>query len=371
MPWYRRFRMLIGIYLIALAFGVREYVVSRNAAPVDMMSDAWARMTNVVEAINPDDPDTEYLASIRAMREGDAEEFMRRMERAVESGVKHNDILMQTYAQQLLAQLPVPARRHVDHPVPVHLPEPRHRQRRGSVEHQHRRRPRLEPRAPRHHHRPRHHPDRDVRLVRREFPRHARQEDRRRTRRARPRQRPVHVGRRPARRDPEHDVARAHSARVHLALARGAIVLGALDSFDQRAGSARDHALHLVRRRPERRRAFRRVEHRQPPARPRADRVEPSAAREPLRDELHRPDDLRARPRDARRHRRVLGVHHVEGLAGREEVEVRRTRIRLLGREALAPAHAFFSCRAKRVPGSHSRLPSIAPPSTTKHSPVT
>jgi hypothetical protein len=96
--------MLIGIYLIALAFGVREYMVSRNAPPVDMMSDAWARMTSVVEAINPDDPDTEYLASIRAMREGDPEEFMRRMERAVESGVKHNDILMQTYAQQLLAQ---------------------------------------------------------------------------------------------------------------------------------------------------------------------------------------------------------------------------------------------------------------------------
>jgi hypothetical protein len=96
--------MLIGIYLIALAFGVREYVVSRNAPPVDMMSDAWAHMTSVVEAINPDDPDTEYLASIRAMREGDTEEFMRRMARAVESGAKHNDILMQTYAQQLLAQ---------------------------------------------------------------------------------------------------------------------------------------------------------------------------------------------------------------------------------------------------------------------------
>lgn len=104
MPWHRRFRMLIGIYLVAMVLGVREYMVTRGQDPIDMLSDSWAEMTDVVEAINPGDPDTEFLASIQAMREGDAEEFMRRMEAALQAGVKHNDILMQTYAQQLVNQ---------------------------------------------------------------------------------------------------------------------------------------------------------------------------------------------------------------------------------------------------------------------------
>ena len=104
MPWHRRFRMLIGIYLLAVAVGVREYVISRREIPIDMLSDTWAEMTEVVAAINPDDPDTDFLASIQAIREGDADEFMRQMEAALASGVKHNDLLMQAYAQQLLSQ---------------------------------------------------------------------------------------------------------------------------------------------------------------------------------------------------------------------------------------------------------------------------
>jgi hypothetical protein len=102
MPWYRRFRMLIGIYLIGLAVGVREYWIAEHTPAVDMLSDEWAEMSEVVASVNPDDPDTEFLASIQAMREGDATEFMRLMEEALASGVKHNDLLMQTYAQQLL-----------------------------------------------------------------------------------------------------------------------------------------------------------------------------------------------------------------------------------------------------------------------------
>ncbi len=60
MPWYRRYRMLIGIYLIAVAVGAREYVLSRSAPSVDMLSDEWAEMTEVVEAVNPDHPDTDF-----------------------------------------------------------------------------------------------------------------------------------------------------------------------------------------------------------------------------------------------------------------------------------------------------------------------
>ena len=102
MPWHKRFRMLIGIYLIGLAVGVREYVVSREAPPVDMLSDEWARMTAVVSEVNPSDPDTEFLASIQAMRDGDTEAFLEHMEDALGAGVKHNDVLMQSYAQTLM-----------------------------------------------------------------------------------------------------------------------------------------------------------------------------------------------------------------------------------------------------------------------------
>ncbi len=104
MPWHRRYRMLMGIYLIAIAVGAREYVLSRSAPEVDMLSDEWADITEVVEAVNPHRPDTDFLASIQAMREGNAAAFVRHMEDALESGVKHNDILMQSYAQQLLSQ---------------------------------------------------------------------------------------------------------------------------------------------------------------------------------------------------------------------------------------------------------------------------
>lgn len=102
MPWHRRFRMLIGIYLIGLAVGVREYVISRDAPAVDMLSDEWARMTTVVSEVNPGDPDTEFLASIQAMRDNDPEAFMKHMEGALAAGVKHNDLLMQSYAQALM-----------------------------------------------------------------------------------------------------------------------------------------------------------------------------------------------------------------------------------------------------------------------------
>lgn len=102
MPWYRRFRMLIGIYAIAIVVGAREYVLSGREPSVDMLSDDWAEMTDVVEGVNPGHPDTEFLASIQSMRAGDREGFMAHMEAAIESGVKHNDQLMQTYAQQLM-----------------------------------------------------------------------------------------------------------------------------------------------------------------------------------------------------------------------------------------------------------------------------
>lgn len=99
---YRRYRMLIGIYTIALLMGVREYIFSRSQDPVDLLSEKWSEMTDVVAGINPGDPDTEFLLAIQAMQGGHEEEFVRRMEEALASGVKHNDLLLRSYAQHLL-----------------------------------------------------------------------------------------------------------------------------------------------------------------------------------------------------------------------------------------------------------------------------
>lgn len=102
MAWHRRYRMLIGIYSLALLVGVREYVVSRNEPTVDLLSDKWSEMTDVVAEVNPGDPDTEFLLSIQAMQAGDESAFVRQMEEALGADVKHNDLLLQSYAQHLL-----------------------------------------------------------------------------------------------------------------------------------------------------------------------------------------------------------------------------------------------------------------------------
>ena len=100
--WYRRYRMLIAIYAIAVIVGAREYLVSRGQAPVDFLSEKWSAMTEVVSAINPGDPDTDFLEAVQALQQGDEETFLEHLEEALTSDVKHNDLLLQSYAQHLL-----------------------------------------------------------------------------------------------------------------------------------------------------------------------------------------------------------------------------------------------------------------------------
>jgi hypothetical protein len=100
--WYRRYRMLIGIYAIAVVVGAREYLVSRGQEPVDFLSEKWSDLTDVVSAINPGDPDTEFLEAVQALQQGDEETFLEHLEEALSADVKHNDLLLQSYAQHLL-----------------------------------------------------------------------------------------------------------------------------------------------------------------------------------------------------------------------------------------------------------------------------
>ena len=126
--WFQRYRMLLVVYGIGLLVGTREYVVSRSRGSVDALggcqasaASCWATaarpdaardstfwsqysdMTDIVARINPEDPDTDFLRSMQALADGDQDEFDRLLEEAVAADIKHNDILLQFYAQYLLA----------------------------------------------------------------------------------------------------------------------------------------------------------------------------------------------------------------------------------------------------------------------------
>lgn len=100
--WARKYKLLLIIYVLGMVFGIREFLISRQGPAVDMLSDRWADMTQVVAEVNPDDPDTEFLLAIQELREGDPEEYIRRFEAALDDEVKHNEFLLQDYAQFML-----------------------------------------------------------------------------------------------------------------------------------------------------------------------------------------------------------------------------------------------------------------------------
>ena len=59
-------------------------------------------MIEVLQAVNPDEPDTEFLVGAQALSQGDRSAFASHLERALASGAKHNHMLLQYYAQSLL-----------------------------------------------------------------------------------------------------------------------------------------------------------------------------------------------------------------------------------------------------------------------------
>ena len=121
----QRYRMLVIVYVIVLGIGARDYLVSRSNGTVEWLGGCqasaaacsstgtqtlgssddslfWmrhAKMTEVVAQLNPEDPDTDFLLGMQALAEGDVEGSIRRLEEALEGGVKHNNYLLQYYAQ--------------------------------------------------------------------------------------------------------------------------------------------------------------------------------------------------------------------------------------------------------------------------------
>lgn len=99
---FQRYRILFVIYGVGAAVGLREFHLSRTTEPVDWGSDRWAEMTSVMEQVNPDDPDTDFLEGVQSIVQGDEGGFVTHFEDALESDVKHNEFLLRDYAQHLL-----------------------------------------------------------------------------------------------------------------------------------------------------------------------------------------------------------------------------------------------------------------------------
>ena len=101
--WFKRYRILIVIWSIGLLVGVREYRVGRAMEQqVDFLTAEGASFADVMSRINPEDPDTDFLQGMQALVAGDPVGFRDQIEEALASDVKHNEILLQFYAQYLV-----------------------------------------------------------------------------------------------------------------------------------------------------------------------------------------------------------------------------------------------------------------------------
>jgi len=101
--WFKRYRLLVVIWGIALVAGVREYRVSREMEqPVDFLTAEGASFADVMSHLNPDDPDTDFLQGMQALFAGDPVGFRSGIEDALASDIKHNEMLLQFYGQYLV-----------------------------------------------------------------------------------------------------------------------------------------------------------------------------------------------------------------------------------------------------------------------------
>jgi hypothetical protein len=95
-PWYRRFRMLLIVYLLGLVFGGREFLMARSGSQVDPGSEEWSRMAEVIAELNPADADTDFLVAMEALQEGDEAEYAHHLIR-IQAPFENIDIALNTW----------------------------------------------------------------------------------------------------------------------------------------------------------------------------------------------------------------------------------------------------------------------------------
>jgi hypothetical protein len=95
--------MLIVVYAVGLSVGVREFVVARNTQPFEWISPEGEVLVQMLDRLNADDPDTQYLKAMQALADGDRPEFERLLDQALAADVKHNELMLKFHAEYLIA----------------------------------------------------------------------------------------------------------------------------------------------------------------------------------------------------------------------------------------------------------------------------
>ena len=101
-PWWRKYRILLVLYAVALLVGAREFLLSREREPFGWFTPQGEALIGILTEVNPTEPDVEYLHAMKAFAAGEADEFFRRMDQALATDSKHNEMLLRTYAQGLI-----------------------------------------------------------------------------------------------------------------------------------------------------------------------------------------------------------------------------------------------------------------------------
>jgi hypothetical protein len=100
--WFKKYRILILVYALGVTFGVREYLIERDKPPFEWETPEGLVLLDMLEQLNPDDPDTHYLKAMHALAEGDQSEFSRRLDLVLASDAKHNELMLRFHAEYLL-----------------------------------------------------------------------------------------------------------------------------------------------------------------------------------------------------------------------------------------------------------------------------
>jgi hypothetical protein len=100
---WRKHRILILVYAVGLVFGVREFLIKREAPPFEWETPEGLALLDMLDRLNPDDPDTHYLKAMHALAEGEQDEFSSRLDLALSSDAKHNELMLKFHAEYLLA----------------------------------------------------------------------------------------------------------------------------------------------------------------------------------------------------------------------------------------------------------------------------
>ncbi len=151
---------------------------------------------------------------------------------------------------------------------------------------------------------------------------------RQRTRRARGLERSDDPGRAAARADADDDVRRGGAERLDRLRAAGPVVLGLVARCDESRDGHRERRLALDG-----------VERREAPGCARARIDQPPAGSEPRRDLVDEGGDRRRRPGHGRGHGRVPGVHELDQLERRAQVEIGSRRVPRFRAELVEGGH--------------------------------